>query len=89
MMMLHTLLLSSVNAEELVYIRAFADDDYGNYHVAVLNAVFKATKEYGDITLVPHPQPMTQSRQMLSIKGRSRRNVERNEPDSRTKAHSY
>ena len=67
MMMLHTLLLSSVNAEELVYTRAFADDDYGSYHVAVLNAVFKATKEYGDITLVPHPQPMTQSRQMLSL----------------------
>lgn len=67
LMMLHTLLAASVNAKELVYTRAFADDDYGNYHVAVLNAVFKATKEYGDITLVPHPQPMTQSRQMLSL----------------------
>ena len=67
LMMLHTLLAAGVNAKELVYTRAFADDDYGSYHVAVLNAVFKATKEYGDITLVPHPQPMTQSRQMLSL----------------------
>ncbi|KTF06392.1 hypothetical protein MGSAQ_002111, partial [marine sediment metagenome] len=30
--------MASVNAEELVYTRAFADDDYGSYHVAVLNA---------------------------------------------------
>ncbi|GEA01353.1 hypothetical protein KUL17_02500 [Alteromonas sp. KUL17] len=67
MMMLHTLLIASVNAEELVYTRAFADGDYGNYHVAVLHALLNATKEYGDVTLVPHPQPMTQSRQMLSL----------------------
>ncbi|WP_334019142.1 hypothetical protein [Alteromonas sp. S015] len=50
-----------------MYTRAFADNDYGNYQVAVLNAIFEATKEYGDITLVPHPQPMTQSRQVASL----------------------
>ena len=65
--MLHTLFMASVNAEELVYTRAFADDDYGSYHVAVLNAVLVATKEFGDVTLVPHPHPMTQSRQKLTL----------------------
>ena len=67
MMMLHTLLAADVNAKELVYTRAFADDDYGIYHVAVLHALLNATKEYGDVTLVPYPQPITQSRQMLSL----------------------
>lgn len=67
MMMLHTLLMASVNAEELVYTRAFADDDYGSYHVAVLNAVFAATPEYGDVALIPHPHPMSQSRQLVTL----------------------
>ena len=58
MMMLHTLLMASVNAEELVYTRAFADDDYGSYHVAVLSAVIAATPEYGDVALIPHSHPM-------------------------------
>ena len=67
MMMLHTLLVARVNAEELVYTRAFADDDYGSYHVAVLNAVFAATPEYGDVALTPHPHPMSQSRQLVTL----------------------
>ena len=45
MMMPHAT-LSSANAE-LVYTRAFADDDYGSYHVAVLNAVFKQQRIWG------------------------------------------
>lgn len=77
MMMLHTLLMASVNAEELVYTRAFADDDYGSYHVAVLNAVFAATPEYGDVALIPHPPSYeSESSACYFAKGRCGCNVE-------------
>ena len=66
-MMLSILLAPAVNAKELVYTRAFADNDYGNYQVAVLNAALKATREYGAVTLVPHPHPMSQSRQLVTL----------------------
>ena len=65
--MLHSLIMVSVSADELVYTRAFADGDYGSYHVAVLNAALKATQEYGETVLVPHPHPMSQSRQQVSV----------------------
>lgn len=65
--MLHSLIMVSVSADELVYARAFADGDYGSYHVAVLNAALKATQEYGETGLVPHPHPMSQSRQQVSV----------------------
>jgi len=66
-MLLHTLLIANVNAEELVYTRAFADDEYGSYHVAVLDAVLAATKEYGEVSVQPHPHPMSQSRQLVTL----------------------
>lgn len=65
--MLHSLIMVSVSADELVYARAFADGNYGSYHVAVLNAALKATQEYGETGLVPHPHPMSQSRQQVSV----------------------
>ena len=65
--MLHSLIMVSVSADELVYARAFADGNYGSYHVAVLNAALEATQEYGEAVLVPHPHPMSQSRQQVSV----------------------
>ena len=55
------------NHQSIVFTRAFADNDYGNYHVAVLQAALNATPDLGTTTLVPHPQPMSQSRQLVSL----------------------
>lgn len=51
----------------LVFTRAFADSEYGTYEVAVLKAVLQATKDYGEVSLTPHPQPMSQSRQLATL----------------------
>ena len=55
------------NNKSIIFTRAFADNEYGNYHVAVLQAVLNATPELGTTNLVPHPQPMSQSRQLVSL----------------------
>ncbi len=67
LLMLSSLGASCVNAKELVYTRAFADDDYGSYHVAVLEAALAATKEFGEVSVKPHPHPMSQSRQLVTL----------------------
>lgn len=51
----------------VIYTRDFADDDYGYYHIKVLEAIFDATPDFGQVTLSPHTHPMSQSRQMLSL----------------------
>ena len=54
-------------ADEIIYTRAFADSDYGNYHVAVLRAALNITPEFGTTSIAPHPHPMSQSRQLVSF----------------------
>ncbi|BFT29247.1 transporter substrate-binding domain-containing protein [Alteromonas sp. D210916BOD_24] len=53
--------------DNLIFTRAFADNEYGTYEVAVLKAALKATQEYGEISLSPHPNPMSQSRQLFTL----------------------
>ena len=55
------------NVDEITFTRAFADDNYGHYHVAVLRAALNATPEYGTTNLKPDPNPMSQSRQLLTL----------------------
>jgi len=51
----------------LVFTRAFADNDYGHFQVNVLKAVIEITPEYGETLVVPHPYPMPQGRQVVSL----------------------
>lgn len=51
----------------VVLTRAFTDDNYGEYQIAVLKRALEVTTEYGNTTLKLHPQPMSQSRQMLTL----------------------
>ncbi len=57
----------SKGSDEITFTRAFADDSYGHYHVAVLQAALNATPEYGTTNLKPDPNPMSQSRQLLTL----------------------
>ncbi len=63
------LLSSLVSAEEvnIVYTRAFAGEAYGYYHVEVLKAAMKATREMGAVNVEPHSHPMPQARQLLTL----------------------
>ncbi|MCB4436099.1 hypothetical protein LHL20_07595 [Alteromonas sp. McT4-15] len=54
-------------ADEIIYTRAFADSDYGHYHIAVLQAALNITPELGTTSIAPHPHPMSQSRQLVSL----------------------
>ena len=63
-----TISFSKANeTDEIIYTRAFADSDYGHYHVAVLQAALNATSEFGTTSIAPHPHPMSQSRQLVSL----------------------
>lgn len=62
-----TIISQAKEADEIVYTRAFSDNDYGHYHIAVLQAALDITAEYGTTALTPHPHPMSQSRQMVSL----------------------
>ena len=63
----YTIISQAKEADEITYTRAFADSDYGHYHIAVLNAALAITPEYGSVAVVPHPNPMSQSRQLVSL----------------------
>ncbi|RUP81310.1 hypothetical protein C7Y69_09170 [Alteromonas sp. KS69] len=52
---------------DVTLTQAFADDNYGLYQQKVLEAVFSATPEYGEIQISLHPQPMSQSRQVVTL----------------------
>ena len=54
-------------SKNVILTRAFADDDYGFYQQKVLEAVLLATPEFGDTQISLHPQPMSQSRQIVSL----------------------
>ncbi|NVK54561.1 MAG: hypothetical protein HWE26_03010 [Alteromonadaceae bacterium] len=53
--------------QEIIFTRAFADDGYGYYHTKVLRRIIELTPEYGESTVIPHPQPMPQARQILKL----------------------
>ena len=58
---------AKAESNNVILTRAFADDDYGFYQQEVLEAVMSATPEYGDAQISLHPQPMSQSRQVVSL----------------------
>ena len=53
--------------ESIVYTRDFAESEYGGYYVSVLQAALDATSSFGTTKLEPHPQPMNQNRQLVSL----------------------
>ncbi|MDC8830045.1 hypothetical protein [Alteromonas gilva] len=65
------LLLASMKAnsdpQEVIFTRAFADKDYGHYHVSILKRILELTPEYGNAIALPHPHPMPQARQILKL----------------------
>lgn len=54
--------------EDIIYTRAFPGEAYGYYHAKVLQRAIALTPEYGERNVVPHPQPMPQARQILTIR---------------------
>ncbi|WP_414829839.1 hypothetical protein [Alteromonas sp. H39] len=52
---------------DIVYTRAFPGKAYGYYHAKVLERAIALTPEYGEHRVVPHPQPMPQARQILTL----------------------
>ena len=54
-------------ADTVVLARAFANDDFGKYQIAVLSRALEVTSEFGELNISLHPQPMSQSRQMRSL----------------------
>lgn len=57
----------AVEEDSVVYTRDFAESEYGGYYVSVLQAALDATSSFGTTTLEPHPQPMNQNRQLVSL----------------------
>jgi hypothetical protein len=54
-------------ADTIVLARAFANDDFGKYQIAVLSRALEVTSEFGELNITLHPQPMSQSRQVRSL----------------------
>lgn len=57
----------AVEDDSIVYTRDFAQSEYGGYHVSVLQEALDATSSFGTTKLEPHPQPMNQNRQLVSL----------------------
>lgn len=53
---------------DIIYTRAFPGEAYGYYHAKVLERAIAVTPEFGENKVVPHPQPMPQARQILTIR---------------------
>ncbi|QPG05187.1 hypothetical protein IT774_13810 [Salinimonas marina] len=55
-------------ARSVVYTQSFGGEEYGQYHIEVLNAALQITeKAYPPVGVTPHPVPMSQSRQLASV----------------------
>ncbi|WP_189404426.1 hypothetical protein [Alteromonas halophila] len=57
-----------VQADEIVYTRAFDGSEYGYYHRDLLRHALAVTPEFGDTDVVAHSHPMPQGRQIVTLK---------------------
>ncbi|MBU3020959.1 hypothetical protein [Aestuariibacter sp. A3R04] len=63
-----TLIAHAAN-REYTLTTSFAGENYGIYHIAVLNAAMDITEEdFGEATIKHHPLPMSQGRQIMTLR---------------------